>query len=58
MWIRQKNKKYLIDSRIEDYVKFYSIAQIFTHTVSYKLNGIVKLDHRNFYFPLILQDFI
>lgn len=57
MWIRQKNK-YLIDSRVEDYVKFYSIAQIFTHTVSYKLNGIVKLDHGNLYFPLRLQDFI
>lgn len=40
----EEHKKYLIDTSVENYIKFHSIAQIFTQTITYQINGIDKLD--------------
>lgn len=53
----EEHKKYLIDTRVEDYIKFHSIAQIFIQIITYQINGIDKLDDGNLYSSLILKSF-
>ena len=48
----EEHQKYLIDTNVEVYIK-HSIAQIFTHTITYQLDRIVKVDEGKRYFPLI-----
>lgn len=58
MWIKLKNiKKYLIDTKLEDYIKLYSVTQIFTQTTTYQFNRIAKLDDGNLYHLLLFCGF-
>lgn len=53
----EEHKKYLIDTSVENYIKFHSIAQIFTQTITYQINGIDKLDDWYLYSSFILKGF-
>lgn len=53
----EEHKKYLVDTRDEDYIKFHSIAQIFTQIITYQTNEIDKFDDGNIYSFIILKSF-
>lgn len=47
----EEHQKYLIDTKVEDYIKLHSSTNL--HAIAYQIYGTVKLYDGDLYCPLI-----